>query len=85
MREYPRVVYKSETDYKIVFNGEQEVKAAGDGYESSHEKEVIARRKGTDREILRVLPNVDVTPEPVFDKPKRKRRTPAEMAEAKGK
>jgi len=53
MREYPRMVSKSEDDHRKVNDKNEEIKASLEGYESDWNPEVNEKRKGTDREILR--------------------------------
>ena len=55
MRQYPRIVYKNE-GYLKVFTEAEEYKAGIEGYESDKDPEIIEKRKGTDKEILRALP-----------------------------
>jgi hypothetical protein len=57
MRSYPRRVFKSEKEVRLVNDESEETKAASEGYESSYKAEIIAKRKGTDREILRSTSN----------------------------
>lgn len=56
MRQYPRRVYKSLTDNKLVTNEIEEKQASSQGYESHWNPEINAKRKGTDREVLREEP-----------------------------
>ena len=57
MRQYPRIVNipGDSNSRKTVNNQAEEIQAAADGYESGWNPEVIKKRKGTDKEILRAL------------------------------
>ena len=59
MREYPRRLHKGKDD-KILVNNEQEEYEAGlKGFERHRNPEVNAREKGTDKEVLRVNPELE--------------------------
>ena len=59
MREYPRRLHKGKDD-KILVNDEQEEYEAGlKGFERHRNPEVNAREKGTDKEVLRVNPEME--------------------------
>ena len=59
MRLYPRRLHKG-NDEKILVNDEQEEYEAGLlGYERHRNPEVNAREKGTDKEVLRVNPELE--------------------------
>lgn len=58
MRSYPRRVYKGKDVSILVNNETEEYQACLNGYESSWKPEIIEKRKGTDREILKTLPVV---------------------------
>lgn len=73
MREYPRRIFKSELESKLVFNQEEERQGAKEGYESSWKSETIEKRKGTDKEILR-FSEPSVTNIPEFTKKTRKKK-----------
>lgn len=65
MRQYPRCLKlenKPESAI-IVHNEAEEIKAGKEGYESHWNPEINAKRKGTDREVLR--PAKEVAPEKV--------------------
>lgn len=58
MRQYPRSVKlenKPESAI-IVYNEQEEIEAGKKGYESHWNPAINAKRKGTDREILREIP-----------------------------
>lgn len=52
MRSYPRRVFKG-NESRLVNNEIEEMNAAEEGFESSDKPDVIKKRKGTDRDILR--------------------------------
>ena len=56
MRQYPRRLYKG-TEKILVTTTIEEYQAGLDGFESHWDKEINEKRKGTDKEILRVNPN----------------------------
>ena len=56
MRQYPRRLYKG-TEKILVTTAIEEYQAGLDGFESHWDKEINEKRKGTDKEILRVNPN----------------------------
>ena len=52
MRSYPRSVFKDGFSVRVNDENEEMAKAA-EGYESSKDSEIVEKRKGTDKEILR--------------------------------
>lgn len=52
MRSYPRAVFKDGFSVRVNDENEEMAKAA-EGYESSKDSEIVEKRKGTDKEILR--------------------------------
>jgi len=52
MRSYPRSVFKDGKAVRVFNENEEKIKAE-EGYESSSKPEIVALRKGTDKEILR--------------------------------
>jgi len=62
MRLYPRIVCLpgKQESRKTVNSEAEEIEASEAGYESGWNPEVIAKRKGTENEILRVKPVVVV-------------------------
>ena len=58
MREYPRAVHKG-TERRLVLNEQEEYEAGLEGFERHRNPEVNAREKGTDKEILRVNPEME--------------------------
>jgi hypothetical protein len=53
MRSYPRTVFRGKDDSKKVFNESEEIQASSDGYESHWDTDIIEKRDGTDRAILK--------------------------------
>jgi hypothetical protein len=64
MRQYPRSVkLPDKPESAIHVNNEmEEYEASLEGYESHWNPEIIKKRKGTDREILKVKPVTDEIP-----------------------
>jgi len=62
---YPRRVYKNELSLKV-WNENEEIAAAADGYESHRNAVIVAQRKGTEKAILT---NEPVIIKPVIDAP----------------
>lgn len=60
MRQYPRLVHKEHGNYKKVWNESEEIQASIDGYESHWNPEIVEKRKGTDREILRGVKKAEI-------------------------
>lgn len=58
MRAYPRAVHKG-TERRLVLNEQEEYEAGLEGFERHRNPEVNAREKGTDKEILRVNPEME--------------------------
>ena len=52
MRSYPRSVFKDGKAVRVYNENEEKIKA-DEGYESSSKPDIVALRKGTDKEILR--------------------------------
>lgn len=52
-RSYPRRLFKGKDDVVLVHSEVEEVERSLQGYESHWNPEIIERRKGTDREVLR--------------------------------
>ena len=84
MRVYPRIVYK-ESAYLKVSNEAEEMAAAKEGYESHKSPEIVAKRKGTDREILRakVEETVEITEEEQVKEEEVKEVKPKQKSKAK--
>ena len=59
MRQYPRSVHKANEKALRVNNEQEEYEAGLKGYERHRNPEVNAREKGTDKEILRVNPELE--------------------------
>ena len=58
MRLYPRAVHKG-TERRLVLNEQEEYEAGLEGFERHRNPEVNAREKGTDKEVLRVNPELE--------------------------
>jgi len=52
MRSYPRTIFKDGKSIRVN-NETEEINKAAEGYESHWKPEIIEKRKGTDRAILR--------------------------------
>ena len=79
MRQYPRMVSKSQTDHLKVNDEIEEIQASENGYESDWDPEVVEKRKGTDREILRGRAK-KVEPIPPHTPPKSEELSPQKRA-----
>ena len=93
MRQYPRMVYKKGEDNLIVNTEHEEIEAGENGYEAHFDPEINKAREGTEKGILRgekpvivaetTTATTGILPPKETNKPKRKRRTKAEIKAAK--
>ena len=88
MRQYPRMVYKKGAANLVVNTEPEEIEAGENGYEAHFDPKINKDREGTEKGILRGEKIVEPEIKPVETKteafkPKRKRRTRAEIEGAK--